>query len=315
MAKIFFRVKFTTKYLPPLVYNSLMIYKRGEAMTVIYADSLWMVNFSMDFLALYICGRFLKIPMKPMRLVFAATIGGIYGVVSAFLEFGIGAVTGGIISVIGAVACVLAMTGLGFGAKGLAAVKSALTYTAVNMGLGGVMTALYSFAGKAMGFFGVGRQEVTPSASPLFFAAAALISGIVSLAYGKFKNKSAEKRKVTAELTLLGKSTPLSLLCDSGNLLRDPFSGKPVIVISKASLDGILPSELDFAKLDLSVMGELKARYIPVSGVAGQGMFLCFCPDKISVEGRQIDGAVAIDSDGGDFGGCDGVLPQSLINV
>lgn len=284
-------------------------------MTVIYADSLWMVNFSMDFLALYICGRFLKIPMKPMRLALAAAIGGVYGVLSALLEFGMGAVTGGVIIVIGAVACVLAMTGLGFGAKGLAALKSALTYTAVNMGLGGVMTALYSFVGKAAGFFGMGQQEMAPSASPIFFAIAALISGVVSLAYGKFKNKTEEKRKVTAELTLLGKSMPLSLLCDSGNLLRDPFSGKPVIVISKASLDGILPAEFDLAKSDLSVMEELKARYIPVSGVAGTGMFLCFCPDKISVEGRLIDGMVAIDENDQDYGGCGGIIPQILINA
>ncbi len=274
-----------------------------------------MVNFSMDFLALYICGRFLRIPIRPIRLALGAALGGVYGVVSAIIEFGTNAVQWGIIGILCAVMCVLAMMGLSFGTKGAAAIKSALTYTAVNMGLGGVMTALYTLAGKTVGAFGVGRQEITPSASPIFFAAAAVISGVVSLAYGKFRSRSAKKRKVCAELTILGKSVPLSLLCDSGNLLHDPFSGKPVIVVSKASLEEILPPELDMVQSDLTEICRLKARYIPVSGVTGKGMLLCVCPDKISVEGKPVDGAVAIDCAGSDYGGCDGVLPQILINV
>lgn len=285
------------------------------SMTVIYADSLWMVNFSMDFLALYICGRFLKIPMKPHRLAIAAAIGGVYGVASALLEFGMGTVIGGVVSVLGAVTCVAAMTALGFGTKGLAAIKTALTYTAVNVGLGGVMTSLYSFAGRAADLFGTGGYEASPSASPVFFALAAFISGVISLAYGKFRNKSLEKREVLVEVCVLGRSISLKLLCDSGNLLKDPFLGKPVIVISEASLRDILPTELGAEEPALSVIHTLKARLIPVSGVVGKGMLVCFRPDRISVEGKTVEAAVAINSGGGDYGGCDGIIPQILINA
>lgn len=284
-------------------------------MTVIYADSLWMVNFSMDFLALYICGRFLKIPMKPLRLALAAAVGGVYGVASALLEFGMDAACGGVISALGAVICVAVMTALGFGAKGIAAIRTALTYTAVNVGLGGVMTSLYSIAGRAAGLLGIGGYDTSPSASPVFFAIAALISGAVSLAYGKFRNKSLEKREVAAELTLLGRSVPLKLLCDSGNLLKDPFLGGPVIVVSEMGIREILPEEWGSGNPEPPAIHSLKARLIPVSGVTGKGMLICFRPDRISVEGKTVEASVAIDSTGGNYGGCDGIIPQILINT
>ena len=52
-------------------------------MAVIYADTLFVVNFSMDFLALYITGKSLHTPIRPGRLALAAALGALFATMSA----------------------------------------------------------------------------------------------------------------------------------------------------------------------------------------------------------------------------------------
>ena len=51
-------------------------------MEYIYGDVLFVINFCMDFLSLYISGKLMHMKMSRLRLIIAATIGGIYGVVA-----------------------------------------------------------------------------------------------------------------------------------------------------------------------------------------------------------------------------------------
>ena len=52
---------------------------------VIYADVLFAVNFSMDFLSLYLTGKVFRARMRPVPLTLAAGIGALYGTASLFL--------------------------------------------------------------------------------------------------------------------------------------------------------------------------------------------------------------------------------------
>lgn len=253
--------------------------------------------------------------MKLRRLILAAVIGGIYAVCAAVLEFNGGFALGLLNAFLGA-ACAAVMVWIGFCARGSEVVKASFAYAAVNVGLGGVMTALYSFAGRAADFIGVQSYDAGAAASPVFFTAAALISGAVSLVYGKYREKSGEKEKVGAILTFQGKSLPLTLLSDSGNLLREPFSGRPVVVVSEKSLGEILPEGIYLSETsEISAISQLRGRYMTVSGVAGRNMLICFSPDEISVEGRTVDAAVAIDGGSAGYGGCDGIIPKILLNT
>ncbi|MBQ8404697.1 MAG: sigma-E processing peptidase SpoIIGA, partial [Clostridia bacterium] len=55
--------------------------KKGGRMTeYIYGDVLFIINFSMDFIALFICGKIMHFRMNPWRMALAATLGGVYGV-------------------------------------------------------------------------------------------------------------------------------------------------------------------------------------------------------------------------------------------
>ena len=52
---------------------------------VIYGDTLFLVNSSMDFLALFLTCRILYRRLRVLPMVFAAVLGGIYGVAALFL--------------------------------------------------------------------------------------------------------------------------------------------------------------------------------------------------------------------------------------
>ena len=49
---------------------------------IIYGDILFLVNFSMDFLALYITAKLMKLKFKLSRGLISASLGSTYGVIS-----------------------------------------------------------------------------------------------------------------------------------------------------------------------------------------------------------------------------------------
>ncbi len=287
--------------------------------TVIYADSLLAVNFSMDFLALYIAARLLHAPLRPLRLAAGALIGAVFALAAVVTEAYIYGsawmaaelVLSGIFAVI--------MCACAFGHKRV--FGTALTYGAVNIGLGGIMTALYSFVGRISDTLGAVPVSTSPSASPPLFGVIALVSGAVSLLYGKFRWRSGAKRRINVTVWAFGCEFSAELLCDSGNLLCDPYSGKPVVIISCASLQGILPTEIIQAArmperiTSLSEAAALRVRLIPAGSVTGQGMLLGFTPERLCIEGRETDAVVAIGTDITDYGGSDGIIPQTLITI
>lgn len=286
--------------------------------TVIYADSLLAVNFSMDFLALYIAAKLLHITIRPARLAVGALIGAVFALASVISEPYMRGGAWMIVMIAASVMCAFIMTACALGGR---VISAALTYGAVNIGLGGVMTALYSFIGKAADAYGVTPVSASPSTSPLLFAVISLISGAVSLLYGKFRTRSVDRRHVTATIEAFGSKFETTLLCDSGNLLREPFGGKPVLILSAATLEGILPAELiETAKAPerMTSLPEAIAkriRLIPAGSVMGDGMLLGFIPERINIDGREIDAVAAIGTGTEDYDGSDGIIPQALITI
>jgi stage II sporulation protein GA (sporulation sigma-E factor processing peptidase) len=52
---------------------------------VVYADLLFLVNFSMDFLCLFVSARLLRREVRMWRLLLSASAGGVYSVVLLFI--------------------------------------------------------------------------------------------------------------------------------------------------------------------------------------------------------------------------------------
>ena len=286
---------------------------------VIYVDSLLVVNFSMDYLALYISARLMHSTAHPLRLALSSAIGALYALTAVIAEpYTVHFLPKLLLYVLGIV-FIYIMTAISFSKVPKEAFKCGITFIAVSVGLGGVMTVLYSMLARFTALRNISFTESAPESSPMVFILVAIISGLISLIYGRVSEQSLKKKKINATVTLFGTDFNLTLLCDSANMLKEPICGKPVVVVGEKIIKDKLPRELYEAistpiqAYELSMDLARKIRIIPAMGVMGNGIMLGLMPDKITENGRYLDAVVAIDPLNNDFGGCDGIIPTCLL--
>ena len=270
----------------------------------IYADTLFIVNFSMDFLSLFITGKLTHSSVRPIRLTISAVIGALYATLS--VVFDSGDIYSRVMWFAAFIFCALTMCRISYslGPKRLLPV-----FLAVNLGLGGLMSILFG-AARRSGLV----TDRSDGASPLMFLLFMLISGAVSLLYGRLRVFGGKRREVSSRITLLGETAEARLLCDSGNLLCDPISSKPVIILAPRIFGERLPVELRAGETDVGALsGSLcaKLRLIPAQGVTGSRLLVGIVPDEVLVDGNEVDAIIALAD--GSYDGCDGIIPEELI--
>ena len=144
--------------------------------TDVYADLLFLINFSMDYLCLYICARVLHRKMSLVKMIIAASIGGIYSVISLLLGLG------GILSLTVDVAVCVAMCAIVFAEKTQRVSSTLLCsflFVGISMMTGGAMTAIFNLLNRLeLPIDSVGEDGI----SPYLFAILAIISGLSVLA-------------------------------------------------------------------------------------------------------------------------------------
>ncbi len=252
----------------------------------------------------------------PKRLAAAAVLGAVFSLLTAIIS---SYADTSAVELPLAVICALPMTLIAFGGGMRKTLGSSAAYLAVNLGLGGLMTVLFSTATRLVGADTDYALEGAASASPALFIAITAVSAAVSLAYGRMKERAISKRRVNARLKAFGCEKSLTLMPDSGNLLTDPFTGKPVIILTAKSVEDGLPSDIMEAVhkksptiVDYTPKG---LRLIPTSSLNGSGILLGFRPELVEIDGIAADAVVAIDPKNNDFDGCSGLVPISLIKI
>ncbi|MBQ8351722.1 MAG: sigma-E processing peptidase SpoIIGA [Clostridia bacterium] len=286
---------------------------------VVYGDVLFLVNFSVDFLVLFMAGCFLHLKRRPFRLVLAALVGGIYGVVillpalswwgTLFIHF-----------LTAFCLCLIAYSPVGrrmFFSLFLSFFGAALL-------LGGVLTAFYGFLATV--FETGSTNAVTSSKKAELFLLYAAISALVIFVGGRALAKRKSRKEIMVEVWEGEKSITVCGLVDSGNLLTDPLSGKPVILVRRQDVLPIIPSDAltslergtDENRLPLHL--RRKIRVILAQGAVGQQVLFGYLPDDIFLYGRDreknkyaVDAILAVAAhDTKDFAGYGGIVPASL---
>ena len=287
----------------------------------VYADILFLINFSMDFLCFYITSTLLHRPFPRLRALFSAAIGGVYSVAiifAGFLPFL------ELVCDIGMwfIMCVFVFWGknVKFGNFML----SSAVYVGVAVALGGLMTAIMNMM-NLLGLSGI--SDKNEDGMPVWlFALIAVISGAATLGGGKFFRQKQSERTADIEITFLGKSIKLSAICDSGNFVRDPISGKSVVVADVKRLSSALPDPVIRAVKtnDTSVLSELsyesakKLRLVPTKTATGGGMLFAFIPDRLTVmlpggDIHEVDALFAPINLAGNAKGFDALIPPELL--
>lgn len=265
---------------------------------VLYADILFLVDFSMDYLSLFAAARLLSLPARLPRTALAAAAGGLYGVFAVA-----GGITGffsGVLAV--AVSAVMTLIAFGVPSDGWAWFRAVATVWGSGALLGGVMTAL-------SGAFG----GVYPGQGfDFLFAGTAMLLGLI-----RPVRRSLTRGYAEVEIPSGGRLWRGRALIDSGNLLTDPISGVPVLLMRSEEARMLLGALTDTLYRGETENVSAGVRAVPVRTADGTRILYGFFVRELTlIRGRRRlrrSAVVCVDHGADGYGGCAVLLPAALL--
>ena len=273
----------------------------------VYLDIVFLENIIIDFIILVATGLISKSKINKLRLFLSSVLGGMYVIFSYITEMKIYS------NIFLKITLSITMIYLAFlPAKIKTMLKQLIIFYLTSFTFGGVALALLYFIKPEDIFV---KNGVLVGAYPLKIAILAGIVGffVINLSFKIVKNKiNRNNMFCNINIFLKEKTTTVRAIIDTGNLLKEPISGLPVIVVEKEKLEKLIPKEIlnnveNILGGDISenIEKEDKQNYIsrfrviPFSSLGKQnGMLLGFKADKLIInmedddEIKEIDEAV-----------------------
>lgn len=205
-------------------------------MTVIYVDTLFLLNAVVDYLLLLAAARLAGEPLYRWRFGLSAALGGGYAV-ALFLPG---------CAFLAQPACRAAAAALmvvvAYGGSGRL-LRQVLIFLVLTCAFGGGVFALGLLGGESLAFDSKGVFYSTLDLKMVLFSAAVcyVVISVVFQRVGKHSCLSDELVVVSFELG--ERAVKLTALVDTGNTLDDPVTGQSVIVAEGAYLASLFPQE------------------------------------------------------------------------
>ena len=205
----------------------------------IYLDVILLENLCMNYIILFATGLIHRVKIKNWRILISSLIGGIYSVLSfiPILEIYYNFILKVILSVV--------MIYIAYHPSNIKLLfKELIIFYLVSFAFGGCAFALLYFIKPEDILINNG---VLTGTYPIKIALLGGIVGfvIVNIAFKVVKGKLS-KKDMFCELTvyLNEKNKTIKSFIDTGNLLKDPISGMPVVVVEASELEEIIPKEI-----------------------------------------------------------------------
>lgn len=257
----------------------------------IYLDVILLENLCMNYIILFATGLINRVKIKAWKLFVASLIGGVYSILSFALVLEI--YTNFLFKVI----LSAVMVYISFHPQNVKQLfKELIIFYLVSFAFGGCAFALLYFI-KPQDI--LARNGVLTGTYPIKIALLGGIVGfvIVNIAFKVVKGKLSKKDMFcNVSIFINGKEKQIKAFIDTGNLLKDPISGIPVIVVEVSELEEMIPKEIVenlneiLQGKDTKVLTEipedykLKFRIIPFSSLGKQnGLLLGFIADKVII--------------------------------
>lgn len=242
---------------------------------VIYGEYLFLENFISGLIITYFTGKIAGCPAGRLRLTLCGLLCGAF----SFTMF---ASLPGIVSAGSKLLFAMTAAVSAFDWKGLRQTAAlAALFLIVTVFYGGTAVALLSFFGWQGTVCGAGVY--LPRATYLTVSAAAVCALLfLQLAVSLIRTKRQASRTLTAAaVSMGGKTWKVTGFIDSGNLLREPLSGRPVALVGKTlmeeMLDGLSDADTRYAAVPYRAVG------------TEHGLLDGWRADHIIFEGRQVD--------------------------
>ncbi|MBR5538151.1 MAG: sigma-E processing peptidase SpoIIGA [Clostridia bacterium] len=260
-------------------------------MRVVYVDTLFFLNLSVDYLLLLLTARLTGEYRSRGWLALGAAVGAVLAVMLYFLptSFGLG------VLLRGGTCAVTVLTAFGLRpVKRLAHLCG--TFLLLTLVLAGAVFAVT--AGNTGGFLrnGVLYADISCTVMLVGFTVTYLLSGMI---LGKGR---AQPGRVWRDVRLDNdvREVRFRALCDSGNLLRDPISGRRVMLVhsgvvadlfegpGKALLQSLADRQPEELLQQLRRCCKTAFWLLPVHTVSGERMILVFRPERIWIDGKPV---------------------------
>ena len=247
----------------------------------IYADILIITNIYIDFLLIKCTQYITHSSLKTVRSVTAAVLGSLFSLTIFLPHMNAALMT----ALKLAAAVVVVYTAFGIGTKE-AFFKRLFIFFLISFVFAGAGTWISTVLSKRLIISrnGVIYADFSPSAL-IITSVAAYVSIAV---YRRFSDYSYESGTYSVIISDRGKTISLNAIADTGNSLRDCFTGKPVIVCPIGELSYIyddIPCGEEIIGGGAAVA--VKWRLIPYTTVSGRGMIPIIAPRDICIKNED----------------------------
>ena len=254
---------------------------------ILYADVVFIENLCINYIILLITFKILKKKLKKIRILFASIIGGIYAVLS-YIN-----IETGMLSLFIKIIMSILIIKIAFNSKIIKEIiQEIIVFYLVTFGLGGAIFAV---------LFNIGKNQIVIRNGVVIGISSAkiLISGII-IGYLiivktiKILKKMFRASSVYGNIRIVmnNKEIELKAMLDTGNLLVEPISKSPVIIVEKEKLNNIIPDDIlnidiggDVERIDVRDEYISKIKLIPYSSVGKEnGILMGIRAEKLIIE-------------------------------
>ena len=283
-------------------------------MKTLYIDVYFLINFTVDILALYFSALFAKVPTGIRRLVLSAIFGAAFAVLTVFLPDNV------LVKIISSsvslvIVAIIAVKRVSLRRRG----KFILSFFIFEALIGGGVSFLFGIFDRYLQDFLASSGGGVVNRKLLLLSLVVLLSiGVFKMLVSFFSNIESEG-SVEMEIEFLGRRICAEAFVDSGNLAIDPMDMRPVVLLKRDMAKNLLPREVIDLKdpdlLDREVRRRI--RLIPISQGGVTRVLTGVRADSVRIvkDGKreEISATIAIDREGGDYGGFFILMPAAVM--
>ena len=261
----------------------------------IYIDVIIVENLIMNYIILYATGLISKSKISHSRLFLASSIGSIYAIMEYISRLNIYS------NIFVKIILSIVIIYIAFYPQNVKSLlKKLVLFYLTTFTFGGVATYLI-YVLKPQNIIIKNGMYVGTYVLKVIFIGAIVGTVILIIAFKFAKNKITKKDMICkVKIKLNGKEIVLDTMVDTGNMLKEPLTGNPVVVVEKTSLYDLMPKEIlnntelilggDFGKIPENIKNEYISRLkiIPFSSLGKQnGMLIGIKPERLEVINEQ----------------------------
>ena len=244
----------------------------------VYWDMMFLINFAIDYIILYSTAKTLFLKRNIFKILSGALIGGIYGIFAFEKSF--------VFNTLTYIFVTFFILYVSFSKLNFKIVSTFYIISFLFGGISGYLNNLYGVIKMSNGFFYIENNLLA------VLLGVVLSSFIVVISLKLIKRNTIKLRQIkTVDIFCDGKSVTVSGMLDTGNLLLDPITKYPVILVNFSDIKQIINEDLEKfleenANLCVNINRRIinKIRLIPYKNSSSNDILKGFKPDYIVIK-------------------------------